>query len=88
MNKSEQIEMAYSIQESVGCRTVSINDIVDYIDNLEKTGMNKNSIESMVSTMVVNEGRGCEQVSRNPQADEILVYDLPEDKRELMIDPR
>lgn len=79
--------MAYRISESDKKSNVPVNDIVKHIKDLERSGVSNHKLESMVSTMVKNESSKSQVVYRRPDDREILIYDLPEEKRDLVLNP-
>jgi hypothetical protein len=87
MQKLDRLKMAYRISKSNKKSNVPVNDIVKYIKDLESSGVRIGNLESMVSTMVKNKSSEDEVAYRRPDAREILIYDLPEEKQDLVLNP-
>lgn len=88
MKELERLKMAYRISESDKKSNIPVNDIVKHIKDLERSGVRTDNIESMVSTMVKNESSERQVEHRRPDAREILIYNLSEEERDLVLNPR
>lgn len=84
MQESEKLKIAYKISES--SKRVPVNDILEYIKGLENSGVGDDNLESMVSTIIKNESSK-DETRRRPDSNEILIYELPKEERDLILSP-
>lgn len=84
MQESEKLKIAYKISES--SKRVPVNDILEYIEGLENSGVGDDNLESMVSTIIKNESSK-DETHRRPDSNEILIYELPKEERDLILSP-
>jgi hypothetical protein len=66
-------------------KSVPLNDIEEKVEKIISTGVSESKAKEIVPNIIDSQK---EDQNRDPESDEILIYDLPESLEDLFIDPR
>lgn len=87
MQVSKDIIIAHEIKKEHEYLKVPVNDIENSVKRLRKSGLSYNKIREVIPKLFTSNETDYKNLPRNPEQDEILIYSLPEEYKEIIQNP-